>query len=172
MQACGTLSRRIVSYRTRVSCVSCGLLAQNVGSGVMNAWNLSMDGAPMINRTCSAYPRWSAPVALYSRERGADERGEGRTRTHTANRSWKGMSSFDEFLPCASRRRALTNHSPVFTHICTLLRGAGGVLGIAYVRSCLRRDEYRENYSRVDGRRKAGFNTTYEQSVLPSFFFS
>lgn len=77
---------RDVSYRTQVSCVSCGLLAQNVGSGVMNAWNLSMDGAPMINRTCSAYPRWSAPVALYSRERGAEERGEGRARPPEAGR--------------------------------------------------------------------------------------
>lgn len=72
---------RIVSYPGIV----CLLRAPGTKRGqrpVMNAWNLSMDGAPMINRTCSAYPRWSAPVALYSRERDADERGEGRTRTH------------------------------------------------------------------------------------------
>lgn len=81
------------------------------------------------------------------------------------------MSSFDEFLPCASRRRALTNHSPVFTHICTSLRDAGGVLGIAYAQLCLCCDEYRKNYSKADGQRKAGVNTLVRTKRLISFFF-
>lgn len=66
---------------------------KTAGRDVMNAWNLSMDGAPMINR--ASRRRGS----LYSREAAA-EGGGGR-----GARGWKGMSSFDEeFLPCDAAR--------------------------------------------------------------------
>lgn len=119
---------RIVSYPGIVCLLRAEeLLAQNVGSGVMNAWNLSMDGAPMINRTCSAYPRWSAPVALYSRERGAEERGEGRARPPEAGREClPSTSSYRVHRDAARWQIALP-----FLRTSVRCRAAGGVLEIA-----------------------------------------
>lgn len=61
-----------VSYRARVSCVPFvvhrGVVRTTRHRGVMNAWNLSMDAAPMINRACASY-RTRGPF-LSKRERG------------------------------------------------------------------------------------------------------
>jgi len=109
------------------------------GRGVMNAWNLSMDGMPMINRACGTRIAMVGTVgSFYSREKG-------RERVDTASeetprfRSWKGMSFFDEALriamPRADKSSALSlSLSPplVFTFLYPC------ALPTAYVIACAR----------------------------------
>ena len=55
--------------------------------GVMNAWNLSMEAAPMINRACASY---RSAALFYPREKGEGKRSAAGPHGH------KGTSSFDE----------------------------------------------------------------------------
>lgn len=132
---------------------------KTAGRDVMNAWNLSMDGAPMINR--ASRRRGS----LYSREAAGEweeERGEG----GETPRGWKGMSSFDEeFLPCdAARARwqigsrfyaRYIRHSRRRYRICMYV-----CMYIRFIRPCLRRN------TRVPrDRREIGTGAVFDPSV-------
>jgi len=109
--------------------------------------------------------------SLFARKR----RGRRRRGTQPASWSWKGMSSFDEFLPCASRRRALTNRSLVFTHVRMLPRSRRRTWDHVYPPDCVYAVRVLRNHSRMERQvGESGFQDyrTNEAYIYIYFFLS
>lgn len=104
--------RIVLGYRVSLSLCIAACTARH--RGVMNAWNLSMDAAPMINRACASY-RTRGPF-LSKRKGRKEERGYAATRERlpstSSYRVHRDPASLTNRLPFLHTQRASSRDGP------------------------------------------------------------
>lgn len=110
---CPVSSRYRIVLGYRVSLSLCIAACTTRHRGVMNAWNLSMDAAPMINRACASYPR---ALSIQARKGRKEERGYAATRERlpstSSYRVHRDPASLTNRLPFLHAQRASSQDGP------------------------------------------------------------